>query len=56
MNFLRKNREALKKQSAIIKALHEEATADKERIDYLNSLNIMLQAAIRDLQQDLQVA
>ena len=49
-------KEALKKQSAIIKALHEEATADKERIDYLNSLNIMLQAAIRDLEQDLQVA
>lgn len=32
-------RTAVKKQNAIIKALQEETTADKERIDYLNSLN-----------------
>ncbi len=47
---------ALKKQTAIIKALKEERKADKERIKYLNSLNILLQAAIRDLQHDLGVA
>lgn len=46
---------ALAKQTAIIKALKDEADADKERIDYLNGLNILLQAAIKDLQHDLGV-
>lgn len=46
-------KEAVAKQNAIIKALKEENNADKERIDYLTSLNIMLQAAIRDLKKDL---
>ncbi len=46
---------ALKKQIAIIKVLKEESNADKERIDYLNGLNILLQSAIRDLQHDLGI-
>lgn len=48
--------EALKKHEAIIKALKEEINADKERIDYLNSLNILLTQAIKDLKKDLGVA
>lgn len=47
---------ALAKQTAILKALKEEQNADKERIDYLNGLNIMLQAAIKDLKHDLGIA
>lgn len=46
-------REALAKQTAILKALNNESNADKERIDYLNGLNILLQAAIKDLRHDL---
>lgn len=45
--------EALKKHEAIIKALREELYATKERMDYLNSLNINLQQIIKDLQKDL---
>ncbi len=48
--------EALKKHEAIIKALKEEINADKERIDSLNSLNILLTQAIKDLKKDLGVA
>ena len=48
--------EALKKHEAIIKALKEETDADKERIDYLQSLNILLRQAIKDLKKDLGVA
>lgn len=48
--------EALKKQNAILKKLQEESSADKERIDYLNSLNTLLQTAIKDLQHDLGCA
>lgn len=47
---------ALAKQTAIIKALNSETNADKERIEYLNSLNVLLQAAIKDLQHDLGIA
>ena len=47
---------AIAKQTAIIKALKEETNADKERIEYLNSLNIMLQSAIADLKHDLGYA
>lgn len=47
--------EALKKHEAIIKALKEETDANKERIDYLNSLNILLTQAIKDLKKDLGV-
>ncbi len=48
--------EALKKHEAIIKALKEEINADKERVDYLNSLNILLTQAIKELKKDLGVA
>ena len=47
---------AIVKQTAIIKALKEESNAYKARIDYLNGLNILLQAAINDLQHDLGIA
>lgn len=48
--------EALRQHEAIIKALKEEVDADKERLDYLKSLNILLQRAVEDLQHDLGVA
>lgn len=44
---------AVKAQSEIIEALQEEAKADKERLDYLNALNTLLQSAIKDLKHDL---
>ena len=47
---------AVAKQTAILKALKEEMYADKERIKYLQSLNIMLQSAIKDLRHDLGYA
>lgn len=49
-------KEALAKHQAIIKALKDEAEADKERLDYLQSLNILLERAIDDLKTDLGVA
>lgn len=45
--------EALRKHDAILKRLHEENEASKERIDYLNSLVILLSRAINDLKEDL---
>ena len=48
--------EALKKHDAIIKALKEETEATKERLDYLQSLNILLTQAIKDLKLDLYAA
>lgn len=48
-------KEAVAKQNAIIKALREETSADKERIECLNALNLLLQAAINDLKQDLGI-
>ena len=47
---------ALAKQQAILNALKNESNADKERIEYLTSLNTLLQAAINDLRYDLGVA
>lgn len=47
---------ALAKQTAILKALKEEQNADKERIEYLTGLNILLQSAIKDLKYDLGIA
>lgn len=47
---------ALAKQTAILKALKEEQEADKERIEYLTGLNVLLQAAVKDLKHDLGVA
>ena len=46
-------KEALEKHDAIIKAMKADADADKERLDYLQSLNILLQQAIKDLRHDL---
>lgn len=46
---------ALKKQNAVLTALKQERDADKERIEYLTGLNIMLQAAIKDLEHDLGI-
>lgn len=48
-------KDALRKHEAIIKALKEETNADKERLDYLQSLNILLSQAIKDLRKDLGV-
>ena len=47
---------ALQKHEAIIKAMKNEADASKERMEYLQSLNILLQQAIKDLQKDLGIA
>lgn len=44
---------ALEKHQAIINALKEEGDAGKERIEYLQSLNILLERAVKDLQHDL---
>ena len=49
-------KEALRKHEAIIKEMKQEADADKERMDYLNSLNILLQKAVIDLRKDLEQA
>ena len=49
-------KEAIKKHEAIIRELEIEAEASKERIDYLQSLNILLQRAILDLESDLGIA
>lgn len=48
--------EALKKHEAIIQALKDEAQETKERLDYLQSLNIILQKALEDLKKDLELA
>lgn len=44
---------AIEKHHAVLQALKEEVDATKERADYLNSLNILLQSAIESLQEDL---
>lgn len=49
-------KEALARHEAIIQALKDEANAGKERLDYLQSLNILLQRAVKDLSHDLGVA
>lgn len=46
-------KDALREQTAIQKALKEEAYADKDRIDTLTGLNILLQKIIKELEQDL---
>ena len=46
-------KEVLKRHEAIIQALKTEANAAQERLDYLKSLNILLQQAIKDLKHDL---
>ena len=49
-------KEVLARHEAIIKALKDEADAAQERLDYLQSLNILLQQAVKDLSHDLGVA
>ncbi|HFU4551094.1 TPA: ADP-ribosylglycohydrolase family protein [Streptococcus suis] len=44
---------ALQKHQAIIEALKTENQENKERIDYLTSLNILLQKVIEELKEDL---
>ena len=48
--------EAIRKHEAIIKALRDEVNADKERLDYLQGLNILLKKTIEKLKQDLGAA
>lgn len=48
--------EALLKHESIIKALKDEVDSDKERLDYLQSLNILLTQAVKELGYDLGVA
>lgn len=49
-------KEALKKHQAIIHALRMEYNASEERREYLESLNILLRQAIKDLSKDLGIA
>jgi formiminotetrahydrofolate cyclodeaminase len=46
--------EVLKKHNEILEALKKESDSNNERINYLNSLNILLQQAINDLKHDLE--
>lgn len=47
-------KEALAKHQAIIKALREESDASAERLEYLRSLNVLLERAVNDLKSDLE--
>ncbi len=47
--------ETLKINKEIIQALNTEQSSNKERFDYLKSLNILLQQAISDLKKDLGI-
>lgn len=47
---------ALKKQNAILEELRKKQELSEERIKYLESLNIMLTSAIKDLNADLAEA
>lgn len=49
-------KEALAKHEAIIREMKAEIDASEQRMEYLQSLNILLQQAIKDLQADLGVA
>ena len=49
-------KEVLIRHEAVITALKDEANASKERLDYLQSLNILLQQAVKDLSHDLGIA
>jgi hypothetical protein len=44
---------AVVKYDAIVRALKDEVDMTSERAEYLNALNVLLQAAIRDLKADL---
>lgn len=45
--------EALRKHEAIIRKLQEDANTSKERVEYLNGLNILLRKIIEELREDL---
>lgn len=45
--------EVLRKHNVIIEELKRTAQGNKERVDYLTKLNILLQAAVSDLKSDL---
>jgi hypothetical protein len=47
---------SMQKQNAIIRSLKEETNANGERVEYLTSLNTLLQAIINDLNADLSQA
>ncbi|MDC1067746.1 hypothetical protein OAQ99_01155 [Candidatus Kapabacteria bacterium] len=57
-NKLREEKEAMlqevmKRHDAIINAIKDESNQTKQRADYLNALNILLQGVINDLREDL---
>lgn len=45
---------ALKKHEGILNALKDEHDSNKERLDYLKSIDILLTKAIKDLKKDLE--
>lgn len=47
-------KEVLARHEGIINALKDEADATKERLEYLQGLNILLQQALKDLSHDLE--
>lgn len=47
--------EAIKKHDAIIRELNQKANLAEDRMTYLESLNILLQRAVQDLEADLAV-
>ena len=49
-------KEALAKHQAIIEELKKESNENKERLDYLQSLNILLTRAIKDLKHDIDLS
>lgn len=49
-------KEALAKHQAIIEELKKESDENKDRLDYLQSLNILLTRAIQDLKHDIDLS
>ena len=49
-------KEAVLKHEGIIRALEDEVDADKERMEYLESLNILLKKAVEELKKDVEMA
>lgn len=47
--------EVLRKHDCIIRELDKSTLKDKDRIEYLTKLNILLQGAVHDLKSDLEV-
>ena len=46
---------AEEKQEAIARELEKETDADPERVKYLQSLNILLKQAVKDLKNDMKL-